>query len=99
MKINLHGCATTSPAVRRAIQQSDKSNKALARQYGITPATVKKWKNRDSVEDQSHRPKNMGTTLSKEQELLVVELRRTLLLSLDDLLFIARSTTNLAVQH
>ena len=35
----LHGSATTTEAVRRAIQDSQESLRALARRYGITPKT------------------------------------------------------------
>lgn len=35
--------------------------------------------------DKSHRPDTLHTTLTEAQEWLVVELRKTLLLSLDDL--------------
>ena len=42
----LHGCATTTEAVRRAIQNSQKSLRTLAKRYGINPKTVAKWKKR-----------------------------------------------------
>ena len=40
----LHGCATTAEAVRRAIQNSQESLRALSRRYGINQWTVAKWK-------------------------------------------------------
>jgi transposase-like protein len=39
----LHGSATTTGAVRRAIQHSQESLRALAKRYGINPKTVAKW--------------------------------------------------------
>jgi len=36
----LHGRATTTETVRRAIQASEASVRALARRYGISPTTV-----------------------------------------------------------
>jgi hypothetical protein len=36
----LHGCATTTEAVRRAIQNSQESLRALAKRYGINQKTV-----------------------------------------------------------
>ena len=42
----LHGSATTTEAIRRAIQNSQESLRALARRYGINPKTVAKWKKR-----------------------------------------------------
>jgi transposase-like protein len=39
----LHGCATTTEAIRRAIQNSQESLRALAKRYGINQKTVAKW--------------------------------------------------------
>ena len=45
------GSATTTEAVRRAIQRSEESLRALAKHYGINQKTVAKWKQRTSVAD------------------------------------------------
>ncbi len=42
----LHGSATTTEAVRRAIQNSQESLRALAQRHGINPKTVAKWRRR-----------------------------------------------------
>ena len=47
----LHGSATTTEAIRRAIQHSEASLRALAKRYGINQKTVAKWKRRTSVAD------------------------------------------------
>jgi hypothetical protein len=47
----LHDCATTTEAVRRAIQNSQESLRALAKRYGINQNTVAKWKQRETVAD------------------------------------------------
>ena len=47
----LHGCATTTEAIRRAIQNSQESLRALAKRYGINQKTVAKWKQREAVAD------------------------------------------------
>ena len=47
----LHGCATTTEAVRRAIQRSEESVRALAKRHGLSPTTVQKWRKRASVSD------------------------------------------------
>ena len=39
----LHGSATTTEAVRRAIQDSQESLRVLTRRYGINPKTVANW--------------------------------------------------------
>jgi transposase-like protein len=53
----LHGSATTTEALRRAIQHSQESLRALARRYGINQKTVAKWKKRNSVSDLPTGPK------------------------------------------
>ena len=40
----LHGSATTTEAIRRAIQHSQASLRTLAKRYGINQKTVAKWK-------------------------------------------------------
>ena len=52
----LHGSATTTAAVRRAIQHS-RSLRALANRYGVNQKTVAKWKKRTSVADLPTGPK------------------------------------------
>ena len=52
----LHGSATTTAAVRRAIQHSQESLRVLAKRYGINPKTVAKWKQRGSVTDRPAGP-------------------------------------------
>ncbi len=47
----LHGSATTTAAVRRAIQHSQESLIVLADRYDINPKTVAKWRARETVED------------------------------------------------
>jgi hypothetical protein len=63
----LHGCATTIEAIRRAIQHSQESLRALSKRYGINPKTVAKWKKRGSVADLPTGPKEpKSTSLSVE---------------------------------
>ena len=52
----LHGSATTTEAVRRAIQRNQESLRALAKRLGINQKTVAKWHNRNSVADEIHTP-------------------------------------------
>ena len=42
----LRSCATTTEAIRRAIQNSQESLKALSKRYGINQKTVANWKKR-----------------------------------------------------
>ncbi|GAB5468492.1 MAG: IS481 family transposase [Rhodospirillales bacterium] len=89
----LHASATTTEAVRRAIQGSQESLKTLAKRYGINPKTVAKWKKRSSVADLPTGPRQpRSTTLSAEEEAIVVAFRRHTLLPLDDCLYALQAT-------
>ena len=88
-----HGSATTTAAVRRAIQQSQESLRTLARRHGINPKTVAKWRKRTCVQDQRTGPKEpRSTVLTLEQEAIVVAFRRHTLLPLDDCLYALQPT-------
>ncbi|MBC4019327.1 helix-turn-helix domain-containing protein, partial [Siccirubricoccus deserti] len=64
----LHGSATTTEAVRRAIQHSQASLRELARRYGVNPKTIAKWRKRSSVADLPTGPREAhSSTLSAEQ--------------------------------
>jgi transposase-like protein len=83
----LHGCATTTEAIRRAIQHSQESLRQLAKRYGINQKTVAKWKKRVSVADLPTGPKEAkSSVLSIEDEAIVVAFRKHTLLPLDDCL-------------
>jgi transposase-like protein len=89
----LHGCATTTEAIRRAIQDSQESMRVLARRHGINPKTAAKWKKRSSVSDLPTGPKEpKSTVLSVEEEAIVVAFRRHTLLPLDDCLYALQAT-------
>ena len=63
----LHGCARTTEAVRRAIQHSQESLRALARCHGVNPKTIAKWRARGDVADRRTEPAEpRSTTLSAE---------------------------------
>src|SRR3954463_3342831 len=89
----LHGCATTTEAVRRAIQNSQESLRALAKRYGINQKTVAKWKQREIVADLPTGPKEAkSTVLSIEEEAIIIAFRRHTLLPLDDCLYALQPT-------
>jgi len=84
----LHGSATTTHAIRAAIQRSCASNAALSRELGINVKTVAKWRKRQTVEDVRMGPKEAhSTVLSVEEEAVIVAFRRHTLLPLDDCLY------------
>ena len=89
----LHGRATTTAAVRRAIQHSQESLRVLAKRYGINQKTVAKWKRRTSVADLLTGPKDAkSTVLTIEEEAIVIAFRRHTLLPLDDCLYSLQAT-------
>ncbi|HEY9422820.1 MAG TPA: IS481 family transposase [Thermoanaerobaculia bacterium] len=89
----LHGSARTTEAVRRAIQHSQESLRVLAKRHGINQKTVRKWKGRSSVADLRTGPREpRSTTLSMEEEAVVVAFRRHTLLPLDDCLYALQGT-------
>ena len=89
----LHGCATTTEAIRRAIQHSQASLRTLARRHGINPKTVSKWRKRCSTADRRTGPTApRSTVLSVEQEAIIVAFRKHTLLPLDDCLYALQAT-------
>jgi hypothetical protein len=72
----LHGSATTTEAVRRAIQHSQESIIALVEHYAINPKTVSKWKHRETISDRKTGPKEArSTVLTPEEEAVFALLR------------------------
>ena len=73
----LHGSATTTHAVRKAIQRSKAAIKELSQTCGINPKTVRKWRKRNTVEDHKTGPgQPRSTLLSEDEEALIIAFRR-----------------------
>jgi len=84
--MNVHRQARTTPKIREEIHAS-KGHMTLdeaAKHFNVSRSTIIKWCNRDSFEDRSHRPKTLRTCLNETQEAIVVTLRRSLILTVDD---------------
>lgn len=94
MSHTIHPRARTTPLIRQEIKESPLSERKLAAHYRVSRSTAKKWKQRDSVEDRSHRAHRLNTTLTEAQETVVVMLRTTLYLPLDDLVYVTKSYIN-----
>ena len=89
----LHGSATTTHAIRAAIQRSKATSKELAGRHGINPKTVTKWRKRAFVHDAPMGPKvPRSTVLSIEEEAIAVAFRKHKLLPLDDCLYALQAT-------
>ena len=88
-----HGSATTTHAVRAAIQQSQSSLAALSTELGINPKTVAKWRRRATVGDLKTGPKEpRSSVLTESKETMIVAFRRHTLLPLDDCLYALQPT-------
>jgi hypothetical protein len=67
-----HGCATTTHAIRAAIQRSQATTAALSRELGVNVKTVEKWRKRETVEDRKTGPKQPSSTvLSADEEAMI----------------------------
>lgn len=88
MQIKRHSLTTTTPKVWAAIQVSDEPAWVLAERYVTPEQTVRKRRTRDGVEDRRDTPHRRKTTLTPAPE--AIARRKTLLLSLDDLLAMGR---------
>ena len=72
-----HGSATTTHAVRAAIQRSQASLAQLSKELGINAKTVAKWRKRQTVEDLKTGPKEpRSTVLTEAEEATIVAFRR-----------------------
>ncbi|MCK7583199.1 MAG: DDE-type integrase/transposase/recombinase [Chromatiales bacterium] len=99
MVMRLHKNARTTPAIRRELQASTLPTRQLAEHYGLSRQTAAKWRGRSGTEDASHRPHRFHTRLTPAQEAVVVELCKTLLLPLDDLLAVTHEFISMAVSR
>ena len=57
MTRKLHPCARTNAALRREIQESSETNKALAAQLGRNIKTIAKWRSRATTSDARKGPR------------------------------------------
>ncbi|HDR2623441.1 TPA: helix-turn-helix transcriptional regulator [Enterobacter chuandaensis] len=99
MEIKLHANATTTPRIRRYLQQSDKSDRELAAELGISVTTVRRWRNRDQVSDNHTTPKVIHKALRQEQVALVNALRDISGAPLDELLQMVNDVLGIRVSR
>lgn len=83
----LHKNAKTNYAIRAAIKASQESISALAIKYHLSWQTVKKWQERDSLEDQSSRPYHLRTDLTQEQIERILFERKQFKKTVEDIFF------------
>jgi hypothetical protein len=76
MTRKLHPCAGTNAALRRDIQESSETNKALAARLGLNLKTIAKWRSRAVTSDARKGPRPVSTVLSAVEEALIVVFRK-----------------------
>ena len=76
--LSIHPNARTTPAVRAEIARSGEPTGELARRYGVSTETVRKWRKRGPGDclDRSARPHKLPWKASEEERAIVCELRR-----------------------
>jgi len=86
----LHKNARLTIHQRKMIRESKKPIRVLAKELGVTPVTVWKWKHRESPYDAPYGPKKIKTSWESWQVEAIRYLREKFLLPLDDLLEMVR---------
>src|SRR5918993_635124 len=86
----IHPNARTTPAVRAEIARSSDPTGVLARRYGVSTETIRKWRKRgpDDCQDRSARPHTLPWKASEEERAILCALRRATGFPLDDLTFV-----------
>src|SRR5215203_5531731 len=86
----IHPNARTTPAVRAEIARSGEATGVLARRFGVSTETVRKWRKRGPGDclDHSARPHRLPWKATEEERAVVCALRRATGFALDDLTFV-----------
>ena len=73
----IHPNARTTPAVRAEIARSEEATGVLARRFGVSTETVRKWRKRgpDDCLDHSARPHSLPWKATEEERAVVCALR------------------------
>src|SRR4051812_4417257 len=92
LMLSIHPNARTTPAVRAEIARSGGPTGELAKRYGVSTETIRKWRKRgaDDCRDRSSRPHKLPWKASEEERAVVCALRRATGFPLDDLTFVVR---------
>lgn len=84
--MRFHSNAATNHRQRRLLRHNPHSCRLLASQLQVSVATVHTWKHREEETDRSCRPHTIHYALDEQQEQMVLWMRRSGELALDDLL-------------
>lgn len=90
--MQIHPQARTTPAVRAEIARSTEPTSVVARRYGISEETVRKWRKRgaQACQDRSSRPKRLPWRVTEEERAIICAVRQATGFPLDDLTFVLR---------
>jgi transposase InsO family protein len=88
--LQIHPNARTTPVTRAEIARSDEPSGVLARRYGVSTETIRKWRKRGPEDclDRSARPHLLPWKATEEERAVVCALRRATHFALDDLTFV-----------
>jgi len=88
--LQIHPNARTTPAVRAEIARSTEPSGTLARRFGVSSETIRKWRKRGPEDclDHSARPHKLPWKASDEERAVVCAVRRATNFPLDDLTFV-----------
>ncbi|GJD80634.1 hypothetical protein GCM10007886_17610 [Methylobacterium gregans] len=83
----IHPNARTTPAVRTEIATSNESPSVLARRYGVSTETIRKWRKRgaEDCQDRPTRPRKLPWKATEVERAMVCAVRRATGFPLDDL--------------
>ena len=86
----IHPNARTTPVTRAEIARSSEPSGTLAKRYGVSAETIRKWRKRGASEcqDRSARPHRLPWKATEEERAVVCALRQSTNFPLDDLTFV-----------
>ena len=88
--LSIHPQARTTPAVRLEIAHSHEPTGVLAKRFGVSTETIRKWRKRgaNDCQDHSSRPHKLPWKATDEERAIVCALRQATGFPLDDLTFV-----------
>src|SRR5918911_3497654 len=88
--LQIHPNARTTPTTRAEMARSEEPTGVLARRYGVSTETVRKWRKRGVNDglDHSAGPHQLSWKATEEERAVVCALRRSTNFALDDLPFV-----------
>ena len=87
--LQIHPNARTTPAVRAEIARSGEPTGVLAKRFGVSTETIRKWRKRGPEDclDHSAKPHKLPWKATDEERAVVCALRQATNFALDDLTF------------